>query len=384
MAPQATPTATLTPLQQGLLLSQQAYAQPPIAPTGLALTLVIIILIFTVLSTIVVALRIYVRAWMGKSAGTWGWEDTFIVLGYGSFLSSAIFAIEACYYGLGSHDSKLNMLLMIRCAEYAMYSNVLYGFSMPFIKASVVFTLNRITTNKWHRWGLYAMLFVASIMSIIGILATLLYCHPVPAYWNPLLGTCGDFMIVVRIGYAWTAVGIVTDWTCAILPYFIVRNLQMSSRQKMIVMLVLGLGALASTATIVRAPYLKYYLATEDRLYWSGYITLWCLLESGIALIAACLPALRILVRKYIDSSKNRSGNKSNGYAAESGTGRSHNRAPSTQLDNLTATGKTTVVGGKWKRLEDENSSSRNIIQEHTIYIETESLSDNDKHSFTG
>ncbi|KAH0527510.1 hypothetical protein TsFJ059_002508 [Trichoderma semiorbis] len=157
----------------------------------------------------------------------------------------------------------------------------------------------------------------------------------------------------------------------------------MSSRQKMIVMLVLGLGALASTATIVRAPYLKYYLATEDRLYWSGYITLWCLLESGIALIAACLPALRILVRKYIDSSKNRSGNKSNGYAAESGTGRSHNRAPSTQLDNLTASGKTTVVGGKWKRLEDENSSSRNIIQEHTIYIETESLSDNDKHSFT-
>lgn len=246
------------------------------------------------------------------------------------------------------------------------------------------------------------MLFVASIMSIIGILATLLYCHPVPAYWNPLLGTCGDFMIVVRIGYAWTAVGIVTDWTCAILPYFIVRNLQMSSRQKMIVMLVLGLGALASTATIVRAPYLKYYLATEDRLCkfnyfipavstnlrhctdWSGYITLWCLLESGIALIAACLPALRILVRKYIDSSKNRSGNKSNGYAAESGTGRSHNRAPSTQLDNLTATGKTTVVGGKWKRLEDENSSSRNIIQEHTIYIETESLSDHDKHSFTG
>lgn len=72
------------------MLSQQAYAQPPIAPTGLALTLVIIILIFTVLSTIVVALRIYVRAWMGKSAGTWGWEDTFIVLGYVSIWFKAL------------------------------------------------------------------------------------------------------------------------------------------------------------------------------------------------------------------------------------------------------------------------------------------------------
>ncbi|RFU77407.1 integral membrane [Trichoderma arundinaceum] len=381
MAPQATDASGLTPLQQGQQLSQAAYAEPPIAPTGLALIIVVIVLIFLVLSTIVIGLRIYVRAWMGKSAGTWGWEDTFIILGYGTFLSSSIFAIEACYYGLGTHDSELNNLLMVRCAEYMLYSNVLYGFSMPFIKASIVFTLNRITTNTWHRWGLYAMVFLASVMSIIGILASLLYCRPVPAYWNPLLGSCGDFMVVVRIGYAWTAVGIVTDWTCAILPYFIVRNLQMSSRNKRIVMLILGLGALASTATIVRAPYLKYYLVTEDRLYWNGYITLWCLLESGIALIAACLPALRLLVRKYVDASKNSSAGKSNGYAV-SGAGRnhSHNHAASTQMDTLSPSGKTTIVGGKWERLEDENSSSRNIIQERTIYVETESLSD--KHSY--
>ncbi|KAK1243109.1 hypothetical protein MKX07_003737 [Trichoderma sp. CBMAI-0711] len=198
------------------------------------------------------------------------------------------------------------------------------------------------------------MLFMATIMAIVGILATLLYCHPLPAYWNPLLGTCGDFMVVVRIGYAWTAIGIVTDWTCAILPYFIVRNLQMSSRHKLIVMLILGLGAVASTATIVRAPYLKYYLVTEDRLYWNGYITLWCLLESGIALIAACLPALRILVRN-------------------------HSHAPSTKLDTLTPSGKAMTVGGKWERLEDENPGSRNIIQKTTIYVETDSLSDLDK-----
>ena len=114
--------------------------------------------------------------------------------------------------------------------------------------------------------GGFTLMELMVVLAIVGILATLLYCHPVPAYWNPLLGTCGDFMVVVRIGYAWTAIGIVTDWTCAILPYFIVRNLQMASRQKLIVMLILGLGAVASTATIVRAPYLKYYLVTEDRL----------------------------------------------------------------------------------------------------------------------
>ena len=155
---------------------------------------------------------------------------------------------------------------MVRCAEYMLYSQVLYGVSMPLIKASVVFTLVRITTKRMYRWLLYAMQFMATVMAVVGILASLLYCRPVKAYWNPLLGTCGNFMVVVNIGYAWTAVGIITDWMCAIIPYFIVRNLQMSRRSKTTVMIILGLGAIASTATIVRAPYLQYYLVPEDRL----------------------------------------------------------------------------------------------------------------------
>lgn len=155
---------------------------------------------------------------------------------------------------------------MIRCAEYMLYSNVLYGLSMPLVKASVVFMLLHFTTEKKYRWTLYIMQIVATLMAVIGILASLLYCRPVQAYWNPLLGKCGDFMVVVRIGYAWTAIGIVTDWCTAILPWFVVRKLQLSRRSKTSIMVILGLGAVASTATIVRAPYLQYYLVQKDRL----------------------------------------------------------------------------------------------------------------------
>ncbi|KAE9368301.1 hypothetical protein N431DRAFT_314099, partial [Stipitochalara longipes BDJ] len=252
-----------------------------------------------IIATIVVGLRVYVRAWMLRRAKVWGWEDTFAVLGYLAFLCSSIFAIKAAYYGLGTRDADLNTFLMVRCAEYLLYSEVVYGVSMPLIKASVVFTLLRITTEKKYRWSLYIMQFIATVMAIVGILASLLYCKPVKAYWNPLLGTCGDFMTVVKIGYAWTAVGIFTDWACAIIPFLIVRKLQMSSRNKTTVMVILGLAAVASTATIVRAPYLQYYLVTKDRLYWNSYISLWCQLESGIGLIAACLPALRKLFTRY-------------------------------------------------------------------------------------
>ena len=166
----------------------------------------------------------------------------------------------------GTRDDKLNDLVMVRCAEYMLYSQVTYGTTVPLIKAPIVFMLLRITVVPKYRWTLYIMQLLATVMAVVGIVASLTYCTPVRAYWNPLLGKCGDFNRVVIIGYVWTAVGIVTDWCCAILPYFVVRKLQMNRRSKRIVMLILGLGALASTATIVRAPYLQYYPATKDKL----------------------------------------------------------------------------------------------------------------------
>jgi hypothetical protein len=110
------------------------------------------------------------------------------------------------------------------------------------------------------------MQLIATVMGIIGMFTLLLYCRPVEAQWNPLLGKCGDFMAVVRIGYAWTAVGIATDWAYVILPWFVVRKLQMSRRSKVTVMIIIGLGGVASTASIVRTPYVKYILVPQDRL----------------------------------------------------------------------------------------------------------------------
>ncbi|KAI5918710.1 GPCR, PTH11-type [Camillea tinctor] len=369
-------TAQMSPAEMGAMLSAAAYAEPPIQPHGLALALMVILIVQATIASIVIVLRAYARLWLGRKSNAWGWEDVFAILGYVAFLSSTIFAILAAHYGLGTQDDKLNDYLKVRCTEYLLYCQILYGFSVPFIKASVVFTLLRVTREALYRWLLYAMLLVASLMAMVGILASLLYCRPTRAYWNPLLGTCGDFMVVVNIGYAWTAVGIVTDWMCAILPYFIVRKLQMARRTKMVVMGILSLGALASTATVIRAPYLQYYLAKTDQLYWNGHIMLWCELESGIGLTAACLPALRLLARQYFET-RNGSNAQSKGYAYGSGRdGKTHD----TPMDNLSRTGKTTVTAGRWERLDDENSSTKHIIQETSVSVETEYIHDKEHH----
>lgn len=69
-------------MEQGELLQAAAYAEPPIVPKRLALTLIIIILVMEAIATIVIALRLYVRGWIGRRGKVWGWEDTFSILGY--------------------------------------------------------------------------------------------------------------------------------------------------------------------------------------------------------------------------------------------------------------------------------------------------------------
>lgn len=52
----------LTPAEQGAMLSAAAYAEPPIVPKHLALSLIIVVLITAGIATAVIALRLYVRA----------------------------------------------------------------------------------------------------------------------------------------------------------------------------------------------------------------------------------------------------------------------------------------------------------------------------------
>jgi hypothetical protein len=51
----------------------------------------------------------------------------------------------------------------------------------------------------------------------------------------------------------------VTDWVSAFVPCYIVSKLQMPLPTKITVVFILGFGILASIATIIRLPSLRYY-----------------------------------------------------------------------------------------------------------------------------
>lgn len=62
-----------------------AYAVPPITPEGIAPAIEILVYILSILTTIVIILRVWVRAfWLDSESGRglWGFDDSLAVLGF--------------------------------------------------------------------------------------------------------------------------------------------------------------------------------------------------------------------------------------------------------------------------------------------------------------
>ncbi|KAL7624934.1 hypothetical protein AAE478_004148 [Parahypoxylon ruwenzoriense] len=356
-----------------------AYAEPPIERRGLAVTVEVFMYILSISTFMIVGLRVYVRAFLNKGR-IWGTDDYLAVLGFTHqlpYIPSAAFAILATHYGLGTEDGRLNMFLKIRAAEYILYYQIIYYVSSTITKVAIAFTLLRLFQAKVIRYIIH-LNWIFMAMSAIGSLGFVFAnCKPFAANWNPLLGSClpgSGFLIVSYFG---SVVQIITDWVSAIVPFFVVKDLQMSKRKKVSLLAVLMLGILASVASLIRMPYYKYYDTVaypDDFLYHAGYIALWSELECGMGIVACSLPPLRRLFKNFFKGSTNQS---RPAYNSTSDKKAFHVGTP---LSSLSPQGKSraNAAGHGWDRLEDDNSSGQHIIRKTDINIYVQSTSSSD------
>ncbi|KAI2609402.1 uncharacterized protein GGS25DRAFT_484517 [Hypoxylon fragiforme] len=351
----------------GEQLAALCYAEPPLAEIhGLARVVEVFLYVLAIISVVIVGLRVYVRGFL-NGGKIWGVDDYLAVLGFLPYIPSVVFAIKGTHYGLGTLDVELNMFKQIRAAEYMLYFQVIYYVSSTVTKIAIAFTMLRLFQQKWVRWVIHIN-WVFMTLTAIGALAFVFArCQPFAANYNPLMGTClpGNGFIIVS--YFGSVVQVVTDWVCAIVPFFVVKDLQMPKRKKISLLAVLMLGVLASIASLIRMPYYKYYdqvAYPNNYFYHAGYIALWSEMECGLGIVACSLPPLRRLFKSFFGSS-NRS---KPGYSGSADPKKSFN----TPLGALTPQGKSRADQG-WDRLDDDNSSSQHIVRKTDIYVQSTS-----------
>ncbi|VUC23426.1 unnamed protein product [Clonostachys rosea] len=264
-----------------------------LVPQGPGLTLLSVSITFLVLAWVFVALRFVIR-YRKRCIGA---DDWLMAAGLVLFTIQCVTTIEAAYNGVGARDSRLTPELNQQGRKWFLLFQLFYVTSTVPIKASICVMLIRITPFTIYQRILYGIMAFSTLSALIVDIAFLTRCQPISATWNPMAGKCANQSVVTSISYFISASTIVTDWSCSILPIFILRHARMPRRMKASIGIILALGAVASTANIVRLKYVLAYEDTVDYLYGIADIATWSMVESGTGIVAGSLPALAPIIK---------------------------------------------------------------------------------------
>ncbi|KAG9251087.1 uncharacterized protein F5Z01DRAFT_331881 [Emericellopsis atlantica] len=363
--------------EEGERIAKISHSLPTIKPEGFTIVIQAVSYTLCILSTVIVALRIYVRIKLSGPERAWGWDDLSAVAGWLPFCPSVVFLIMATYYGLGASDSQVPdgqlKYYQVICKEYMFYFEMIYFGSSVLTKLSMAIMIVRLSSTTFFTRIIWGNMVVLGINAAVCLIIMFVSCSPIPAMWNPDLGFCRIEHGWIIISYAGTVVLAMVDWTCAITPFFILEGLQMPTRRKRSVQAILGLGIFGSAAGLVRLGYYHTYDTVKypnNSLHNFGHTILWSVLEAGLGIMACSLPPLRKLFNKQLGST-GASGGKSGLSTNEGGT----------QLSNIGGMPKGGGIANlrrtdtsQWDRLDDEHSTSSQqyIIKSTHITVETQ------------
>ncbi|KAI0480048.1 hypothetical protein GGR56DRAFT_686974 [Xylariaceae sp. FL0804] len=206
----------------------------------------------------------------------------------------------------------------------------LYVLSNMAIKASISIFLLRLCVSKLHRMIVWAVFVATECYSFFFFILFILQCRPTSLFWlrytdSPPEGSCLTASVVTNTFYGYSTISCITDWVYSILPIFLVSSLQMNLRMKISVICILGAGAIASSATIVRFPYIHTLTDIDDFLYSTTDVAIWSTVETGLGITAAGVATLRPLLKAWFRGGSSAGNNTSVGpYRKTDAKSRTH------------------------------------------------------------
>ncbi|KAJ5396776.1 hypothetical protein N7509_004889 [Penicillium cosmopolitanum] len=264
---------------------------------------------FMTIAFITVALRCYVRLRLVKA---FGWDDTSMVVAMACYILFSASMIGAGLHGNGRHWYNVPAEERVIAMKYWWLCEIAFCFSSIFCKISICIFLMRICIKKTHMWTLYSVMALTVLAGLVFMFLMLLQCKPLSYFWtrmafHPVVnkegeGFCINMEIIVAMTYVYSVFAAVCDFTVGILPIFVVHQLQMKRQTKIAVIGILSMACIASSAVIVRIPFVSTFLDLNDFLFSTVQIAYWSNLEIGLGITAGSLATLRPLLRHWFGS----------------------------------------------------------------------------------
>ncbi|KAK2764603.1 hypothetical protein FQN54_009298 [Arachnomyces sp. PD_36] len=251
----------------------------------------------------------------------------------------ALFAVCSAVsvgYGNGQRFSDLDPEQMKLALMNWWLSQGGYALACVTAKVSICIFLTRIAIKRIHVWILRVVAVAALVMGVVLCFILLLQCNPVSFFWDRTGdGTCISMDHTTGAFYGYSVISAICDFTIGILPIFLIWNMQANKKTKLAIAGILGMACIASTAVVVRIPFIETY-REKDFLYATTPISICSHLEAGLGISAANLPTLRPLFRfSRVDATPSPNRRRSS-YNQVPSYGRSGKKGRRTDTYNMT------------------------------------------------
>ncbi|KAI1766394.1 hypothetical protein GGR53DRAFT_486613 [Hypoxylon sp. FL1150] len=258
-------------------------------------------LFFLGLAALTVSLRCYVRLYILKVFQV---EDWLAVASMACFVAYATIVMQSISYGAGKHLDVVPAEQIPLALKARWAGELSYVVTSMFTKFTVGIFLLRICSRAWQRSLLCTTLLVCLIYHVFYTFLAAFQCQPVSFYWLKYtpgaVGKCWSDDMVIGCTYVAAALNAMADWILGLLPIALVQNLGLSRRSKVLVSGTLALGSIASSATIVRIPYIWQLTQPGDFMYEFTDLAIWSTAEVGFGIVASSMATLRPLVRRVL------------------------------------------------------------------------------------
>ncbi|GAB7334877.1 hypothetical protein MBLNU13_g06774t1 [Cladosporium sp. NU13] len=249
------------------------------------------------LSTLSIITRLYGRIILIKK---FAFDDFLMLLAYICNIIMVVFVLDMLRFGLGKH--MWNVPITDLYPEFSirnLLAAIFFCAATGLAKGSILLFYLRIFPGRYiviTVWSLFA--FVIGY-SLAGVFANIFSCNPVSASWSLEDAATAVCMNRPAFYFAQAALGIFTDIATVLTPVPLLKGLQLRTRRKVGVALVLTLGGFVCVVSIIRLQSLTVLLNSTDLTNNTVLALMWCVLELNLSIVGGSMPAMKPVLQKY-------------------------------------------------------------------------------------
>ncbi|KAH9216140.1 hypothetical protein DL95DRAFT_460432 [Leptodontidium sp. 2 PMI_412] len=221
----------------------------------------IVVAILFPLVTLVVALRIYIRAMIVRNVGT---DDYAIILAWILLVGLVITSILLVNLGMGIHLWNVPLTTFSpHFLKMAVIYGVFYGLSFLCVKVLMLLLYLRLSPYRQFRIAVWVVIVATAVYSVLGSFVFLFNYQPIAKTWDITI-TDGKCINVAKIGMTHASLTIVTDIAMLLLPIALVRKLKLPMKQKVALAGLFMTGTLVCIVSSIRIKVIMDVIRTAD------------------------------------------------------------------------------------------------------------------------